>query len=193
MIRHRRSMSYEYPAKSCLAVRFFPWRDPWPWATEKPRPLAILSSPSTRPTPRKSRSTPRSRTSLRRSSNYLPASKTVPTPEVVLGDVAGAPGILPYAEDVYKYMRLLEKASPRVKVFSIGKTEEGREMIAVAISSPENLKNLEQNRAAPREAGRSPHHQAGRRGSRQTRRASRPRLLHHRHHPLPRNRRAHRV
>ena len=79
--------------------------------------------------------------------NYLPASKTVPTPEVVLGDVAGAPGILPYAEDVYKYMRLLEKASPRVKVFSIGTTEEGREMIAVAVSSAENLKNLEENRA----------------------------------------------
>ena len=79
--------------------------------------------------------------------DYLPASKNVPTPEVVLGDVAGAPGILPYAEDVYKYMRLLEKASPRVKVFSIGTTEEGREMIAVAISSPENLKNLEENRA----------------------------------------------
>ncbi len=79
--------------------------------------------------------------------DYLPASKSVPTPEAVLGDVAGAPGILPYAEDVYKYMRLLEKASPRVKVFSIGKTEEGREMIAVAVSSPENLKNLEENRA----------------------------------------------
>jgi Zinc carboxypeptidase len=79
--------------------------------------------------------------------DYLPASKNVPTPEAVLGDVAGAPGILPYAEDVYKYMRLLEKASPRVKVFSIGKTEEGREMIAVAVSSPENLKNLEENRA----------------------------------------------
>lgn len=79
--------------------------------------------------------------------DYLPASKTVPTPEAVLGDVSGAPGILPYAEDVYKYMRLLEKASPRVKVFSIGKTEEGREMIAVAVSSQENLKNLEENRA----------------------------------------------
>ncbi len=79
--------------------------------------------------------------------DYLPASKNVPTPEAVLGDVAGAPGILPYAEDVYKYMRLLEKASPRVKVFSIGKTEEGREMIAVAVSSPENLRNLEENRA----------------------------------------------
>jgi Zinc carboxypeptidase len=79
--------------------------------------------------------------------NYLPASKTVPTPEVVLGDVAGAPGVLPYAAEVYKYMRLLEKASPRVKVFSIGTTEEGREMIAVAVSSPENLKNLEENRS----------------------------------------------
>src|SRR5437762_1521144 len=79
--------------------------------------------------------------------DYLPASKTVPTPEAVLGDVSGAPGILPYAEDVYRYMRLLEKATPRVKVYSIGKTEEGREMIAVAVSSEENLKNLEENRA----------------------------------------------
>jgi hypothetical protein len=78
--------------------------------------------------------------------DYLPASKSVPSPEVVLGDVAGAPGVLPYAEDVYKYMRLLEKNSPCVKVFSIGRTEEGREMIAVAVSSPENLKNLEENR-----------------------------------------------
>ena len=78
--------------------------------------------------------------------NYLPASKNVPTPEAVLGDVAGAPGILPYAKDVYKYMRMLEKASPRVKVFSIGTTEEGREMIAVAVSSEENLKKLEDNR-----------------------------------------------
>ena len=77
--------------------------------------------------------------------NYLPASKSVPTPQAVLGDVAGAPGILPYAEDVYRYMRLLEKASPRVKVFSIGKTEEGREMIAVAVSSEENLKKMEAN------------------------------------------------
>ncbi len=79
--------------------------------------------------------------------DYLPASKTVPTPEAVLGDVAGAPGILPYSKDVYRYMRLLEKASPRVKVFSIGTTEEGREMIAVAVSSEENIKRLEENRA----------------------------------------------
>jgi hypothetical protein len=79
--------------------------------------------------------------------DYLPAAKNVPAPDAVLGDVSGAPGILPYAEDVYKYMRLLEKASPRVKVYSIGTTEEGREMIAVAVSSEENLKHLDENRA----------------------------------------------
>ena len=78
--------------------------------------------------------------------DYLPASKSVPTPKAVLGDIAGAPGKLPYAEDVYKYMRMLEKASPRVKVFSIGTTEEGREMIAVAVSSEANINQLAANR-----------------------------------------------
>jgi hypothetical protein len=79
--------------------------------------------------------------------DYLPASKTVPTPEKVLGDVSGAPGILPYSTQVYAYMRMLEKATPRVKVFSIGHTEEGREMIAVAVSSETNLAHLDENRA----------------------------------------------
>src|SRR5882672_9678916 len=79
--------------------------------------------------------------------DYLPASKTVPTPKAVLGDIAGAPGILPYAEEVYRYMRMLEKATPRVKVFTIGKTEEGREMIAVAVASEKLLASLDENKA----------------------------------------------
>src|SRR5438552_18798183 len=79
--------------------------------------------------------------------DYLPASSTVPTPAKVLGDVAGAPDILPYAEDVYKYFRLLEAASPRVKVFTVGKTEEGREMIAAAIADPDLLKSADANKA----------------------------------------------
>ena len=79
--------------------------------------------------------------------DYLPAAPNVPTPKAVLGDVAGAPGKLPYAEDVYRYMRMLEKASPRVKVFSIGTTEEGREMIAVAIASESLIAKLDENRA----------------------------------------------
>src|ERR1700741_2112607 len=79
--------------------------------------------------------------------DYLPASAKVPTPKAVLGDVAGAPGKLPYAEDVYKYMRMLEKATPRVRVYSIGTTEEGREMIAVAVASESLLSKLDENRA----------------------------------------------
>jgi Zinc carboxypeptidase len=79
--------------------------------------------------------------------DYLPASKTVPTPEKVLGDVSGAPNMLPYAEDVYKYFRMLAAASPRVKVFTIGHSEEGREMIAVAIADPELLDAAKENDA----------------------------------------------
>ena len=79
--------------------------------------------------------------------DYLPASATVPTPKVVLGDIAGARNNLPYSKEVYAYMRLLAKASPRVKVFSIGRTEEGREMIAVAVASEALLANLDANKA----------------------------------------------
>jgi hypothetical protein len=78
--------------------------------------------------------------------DYLPASKTVPTPQKVIGDIAGAPGRLPYSREVYEYMRIVEKASPRVKVYSIGQTEEGREMIAVAVSSEANLAKIDENR-----------------------------------------------
>jgi hypothetical protein len=79
--------------------------------------------------------------------DYLPASDKVPTPKAVLGDVAGAPGKLPYVEEVNRYMRLLEHASPRVRVFSIGTSEEGREMIAVAVASETLLVKLDENRA----------------------------------------------
>jgi hypothetical protein len=79
--------------------------------------------------------------------DYLPASAAVPTPKAVLGDIAGAPTKLPYSKEVYAYMRMLEKASPRVKVFSIGTTEEGREMIAVAVASESLMAKLDDNKA----------------------------------------------
>jgi hypothetical protein len=78
--------------------------------------------------------------------DYLPASKDVPTPAAVLGDVAGAPGKLPYNADVSRYMRMLEKASPRVRVRSIGTSEEGREMISVTIASESMIAGLDANR-----------------------------------------------
>lgn len=82
-----------------------------------------------------------------RLTNYLPASKTVPTPAKRLGDVAGAPDILPYAEDVYRYFRDLAASTPRVKVFTIGHTEEGREMIAAAIADEDLLDRVKENDA----------------------------------------------
>src|SRR3954471_5643175 len=80
--------------------------------------------------------------------DYLPASKTVPTPKAVLGDIAGAPTKLPYSKEVYEYMRLLAKSAPsRVRVISIGNTEEGREMIAVAVASDQLMAKYDQNKA----------------------------------------------
>ena len=87
---------------------------------------------------------PRFNTAL---TDYLPASSTVPTPAVVLGDVAGAPDMLPYTADVHRYFRLLAAATPRVRVVSIGKSEEGREMIAVAVADEHLLDDLDANRA----------------------------------------------
>lgn len=79
--------------------------------------------------------------------DYMPASKTVPTPKAILGDIAGAPGKLPYSKEVHDYMRLLAKSTPRAKVYAIGTTEEGREMIAVAVASEALMAKLEQNKA----------------------------------------------
>jgi len=78
--------------------------------------------------------------------DHLPASATVPTPLKILGHIVGAPDILDHTKDIYKYMRALDQASPRVEVFSIGPTDEGKEMIAVAVSSEKNIANLKRNR-----------------------------------------------
>ena len=75
--------------------------------------------------------------------DHLPASDTVPTPDKTIGHIVGAPDHLTYSKDIYKYMRSLAAATPRVKVFTMGMTEEGREMLCVAVSDEENLKNLD--------------------------------------------------
>jgi len=75
--------------------------------------------------------------------DHLPASASVPTPEKFLGYIAGAENRLTYAKDIHRYMRELARTSPRIRVHSIGQTEEGREMIVVLASSEENLKRLD--------------------------------------------------
>src|SRR5665811_2112513 len=66
--------------------------------------------------------------------DHLPASDNVPSPDKILGYAIGTPNKLTYTKDINRYMRELEKASKRVKVFSIGRSEEGREMLLVAVS-----------------------------------------------------------
>src|SRR5258706_5295367 len=76
--------------------------------------------------------------------DHLPASATVPTPEKVLGYAIGTPNKLTYTKDIFRYMRELAKASPRVRVFTAGKSEEGREMMLVAISDEANIQKMDE-------------------------------------------------
>jgi hypothetical protein len=78
--------------------------------------------------------------------DHLPLVKGIPTPKDVLGYYIGAPYKLTYYADILKYYRALEKASPRVKVETIGKSDEGRELVVVWVSSDENIKSLQKNR-----------------------------------------------
>jgi hypothetical protein len=97
--------------------------------------------------------------------DHLPASATVPTPEKVLGYIVGTPEKLTYSKDLYAYLRRLEQASPRVKVFTIGKTEEGRDTLLVAISDERNiaaLQRLKQNTARLADPRRTPQEEASR-------------------------------
>ena len=78
--------------------------------------------------------------------DHLPVVKGIPTPKDVLGYHIGAPYKLTYYADILKYYRALAKATPRVKIESIGKSDEGRELVVVWVSSDENIKNLQKNR-----------------------------------------------
>ncbi|HEX7050147.1 MAG TPA: M14 family zinc carboxypeptidase [Longimicrobiales bacterium] len=75
--------------------------------------------------------------------DHLPASETVPTPRDVLGHIVGAADVLSYPEEIYDYMRAVDAASDRVKVFSIGRTEEGREMILVVVADEQTIADLD--------------------------------------------------
>ena len=76
----------------------------------------------------------------------LPASSTVPTPLKVLGYVPGTIGRLSYVADINRYMSAVAKSSPRAKLFSFGKSDEGREMIGLVIADEATIANLESYR-----------------------------------------------
>ena len=78
----------------------------------------------------------------------VPASSKVPSPEKFFGRIMGAPGELANSEQSQAYLRALAEASPRVKFFTIGKSEEGRDIDMVAIADEAGIKNLEQIKSA---------------------------------------------
>jgi hypothetical protein len=79
--------------------------------------------------------------------DHLPLAQGVPTPKDVLGYYIGSPRKLTYYEDILKYYRALAAASPRVRVETIGRSDEGRELVVVWISSEANLQGLAANKA----------------------------------------------
>jgi hypothetical protein len=78
----------------------------------------------------------------------VPQSATVPSPEKFLGRIMGAPGELVGTEKAYAYARALAAASPRVRVFTIGRSEEGRDIMMLAISDESGIRDLDRLKAA---------------------------------------------
>src|SRR5437660_910207 len=80
--------------------------------------------------------------------SYVPQSASVPSPEKFLGRIMGAPGELLGTEKTYAYARALATASPRVRVFTIGHSEEGRDIVMLAIADEAGIRDLDRLKAA---------------------------------------------
>jgi hypothetical protein len=75
--------------------------------------------------------------------DHLPASATVPTPLKFFGKMPGQPGELYYSEEINNYYEALAKVSPRAKFWKLGKSEEGRDQVVLAIADETTLKQLD--------------------------------------------------
>jgi hypothetical protein len=75
--------------------------------------------------------------------DHLPASETVPTPLKFHGRIVGTPGELTYAKDIHRYLEAIATASKRAKFWKIGVTEEGRDMVVLAIADEATIANLD--------------------------------------------------
>ena len=78
--------------------------------------------------------------------DHLPASDTVPSPLKFLGRIVGTPGELTYAKDIHRYYAALAQASPRARFWKIGTTEEGRDIVALAIANEATIASLDRYR-----------------------------------------------
>ena len=67
----------------------------------------------------------------------------VPTPASVLGHTPGDDFYLANYEDAVKYFHALAASSDRMKMFTVGKSSQGRDIEVGVISSPQNLARLD--------------------------------------------------
>jgi Zinc carboxypeptidase len=79
--------------------------------------------------------------------DHLPASETVPTPLKFFGRMPGTPGELTYAKDIHRYYEALDKASDRIAMWKIGKSEEGRDMVLLAVADEVTIRQLDKYKA----------------------------------------------
>ena len=79
--------------------------------------------------------------------DHLPKVSGIPSPKDVLGHHVGEPKKLTYYADMLKYYRALAAATPRVKVVSIGKSNEDRDLVVVYVGADESISNLDRYRA----------------------------------------------
>jgi hypothetical protein len=74
--------------------------------------------------------------------DFPQADAQVPRPDSVLGYSLGAR--FTHWERIVDYLKQVAAASPRMKVMEYGRTYEGRPLVLVAISSPENIQRLDE-------------------------------------------------
>jgi len=76
--------------------------------------------------------------------DHLPASATVPTPLKFNGRIVGAPGELTHASQIHAYLEAVAKAAPtRARFWKIGKSEEGRDIVLLAIADEKTIASLD--------------------------------------------------
>ena len=80
--------------------------------------------------------------------SYLPASSSVVSPRAFLHRIPGAPGELVDSATAYAYCRALAASSARVRLFTIGRSEEGRDIVLLAIADEEGIADLERLKQA---------------------------------------------
>jgi hypothetical protein len=82
--------------------------------------------------------------------DHMPYSDKVPTTLKFQGinRIVGTPGYLTHNADINRYLKAVADAAPtRAKYWNIGKSEEGRDMIVLAVGDEESIANIDKYKA----------------------------------------------